>query len=421
VGRSVKKGKRVRNRPYRRVGKRIEFFAELGRDPFTRKRRRRSKTVDTIEEGYAWKKRIEGKAADGIVINDRETLGEWLVRWIRTSPKPRRQSTKRNLESLMKAHIAPAPITSVRLRDLTPDHLAMFFATLPESGSVKRKVWNLLHAALDEAEDRELIARNPAKKSLRANYERRRTVLWWTEWEAATLIRAAQAAEPIRPARGRGFGFSGLTPLIRLVLASGLREGEVCGLEWDAVNREKGTIAVRQQLNGSPLHLTPYLKSDRDDDDVDIDPEVMEVLWAWRKVQTEERLRAGSSWIAEHHLAAEARPNNFVFTCTDGRPLQPATLLKWFRSLVQSTGLPWRRFHGLRHTHAFVLLNNGWSIEKVSRRLGHSSTVVTDQYYGHIVRSRRPSAEILSFTEAIDAEIARREAQDGGSTAGAEG
>ncbi len=42
--------------------------------------------------------------------------------------------------------------------------------------------------------------------------------------------------------------------------------------------------------------------------------------------------------------------------------------------------------HGLRHTHASVLLFAGVSIASVARRLGHSSMTTTQKTYLHIIR-----------------------------------
>ncbi len=43
-------------------------------------------------------------------------------------------------------------------------------------------------------------------------------------------------------------------------------------------------------------------------------------------------------------------------------------------------------FHGLRHTHASVLLFAGVSVPSVSRRLGHSSIATTQKIYLHIIK-----------------------------------
>jgi integrase len=127
-------------------------------------------------------------------------------------------------------------------------------------------------------------------------------------------------------------------------------------------------------------------------------------LKQWRRTQREERLRAGSGWLADHVLAGEKQPNSFVFTCTNGQPVHPATIRSWFKRLVGESKLPRHKVHGLRHTHAAVLLNNGRPLEKVSRRLGHATTGVTDMYYRHLVRDGRPGASPISFREVITAE-----------------
>ncbi|WP_313803744.1 tyrosine-type recombinase/integrase [Cytobacillus sp.] len=42
-------------------------------------------------------------------------------------------------------------------------------------------------------------------------------------------------------------------------------------------------------------------------------------------------------------------------------------------------------FHGLRHTHASLLLYQGINVKYISRRLGHNDIVTTLQTYSHIV------------------------------------
>lgn len=46
-------------------------------------------------------------------------------------------------------------------------------------------------------------------------------------------------------------------------------------------------------------------------------------------------------------------------------------------------------FHGLRHTHASYLLSQDVSIDYISHRLGHSSTVITMKVYAHMLTSKK--------------------------------
>ena len=54
--------------------------------------------------------------------------------------------------------------------------------------------------------------------------------------------------------------------------------------------------------------------------------------------------------------------------------------------LCEQSGIPVISVHGLRHTHASLLLCAGVSILSVSRRLGHSSVDITQKIYLHIIR-----------------------------------
>ena len=51
-----------------------------------------------------------------------------------------------------------------------------------------------------------------------------------------------------------------------------------------------------------------------------------------------------------------------------------------------SAGIPAITVHGLRHTHASLLLFDGVSIGSVAQRLGHSSMNTTQRVYLHIIR-----------------------------------
>lgn len=52
----------------------------------------------------------------------------------------------------------------------------------------------------------------------------------------------------------------------------------------------------------------------------------------------------------------------------------------------QALGIPIISIHGLRHTHASLLLFAGVSIASVARRLGHSSMTTTQKTYLHIIQ-----------------------------------
>ena len=72
--------------------------------------------------------------------------------------------------------------------------------------------------------------------------------------------------------------------------------------------------------------------------------------------------------------------DHLVFCHYDGRPLPPNHLTYRWRQAVDGK---WK-FHALRHTHASALIAAGQDVVKVSRRLGHSSPVITLRVYAHL-------------------------------------
>jgi integrase len=87
--------------------------------------------------------------------------------------------------------------------------------------------------------------------------------------------------------------------------------------------------------------------------------------------------------------------HGLIFTTGTGEPIHPRNLLREFRELLQSAGLPRIRFHDLRHTHATILLNQGVAVNVVSRRLGHSRASITLDVYTHLIPEKDTEAAVL--------------------------
>ena len=63
-----------------------------------------------------------------------------------------------------------------------------------------------------------------------------------------------------------------------------------------------------------------------------------------------------------------------------------STINKRLEALCKKASVPTITIHGLRHTHASLLLFAGVSIASVARRLGHSSMTTTQETYLHIIQ-----------------------------------
>lgn len=85
-------------------------------------------------------------------------------------------------------------------------------------------------------------------------------------------------------------------------------------------------------------------------------------------------------------------PETLVFCTIEGGLLSPDNLSREWGRVGGAKKLPRVSFHGLRHTHASMLIAAGVDILTISRRLGHSKPSVTLDTYGHLIKGADAAA-----------------------------
>lgn len=141
------------------------------------------------------------------------------------------------------------------------------------------------------------------------------------------------------------------------------------------MNLDTGEVTVHQQRTtvNNVIYVRPT-KTDAGERVAFLDPGTIAVLRRWRRRQLEERMRIGQAYHDE----------GWLFAHEDGQPLHPDSVSKRFYVLVRRSGLPPVRFHDLRHTAVSNMLNAGVTAEIVANLVGHSSSKITEEVYGHL-------------------------------------
>lgn len=176
--------------------------------------------------------------------------------------------------------------------------------------------------------------------------------------------------------------------LLTLIMYTGMRRGEACGLEWDDINFENKTIIIRRNsyyLPGQGIYTdTPKTKQSRRV--LAIGDKAITILQELKHHQSEIKKQAGSGWIDTGRL----------FTCDNGLPINPSTITKFFHKFVEEHNLPQCCVHTLRHTNASLLIAAQTPITTVAGRLGHSNPEITLRYYAHQIsdENRKAAAAI---------------------------
>lgn len=167
--------------------------------------------------------------------------------------------------------------------------------------------------------------------------------------------------------------------MIKMFLYSGLRRGEMCGLEWGDIDFENHLITVRrssQYVAGKGIY-TKETKTETSDRTIKLPSQSFQVLKEYKVWQIEERLKMGDRWEASDR----------IFTQCDGKPIHPDSITGWFREFIAKTDLPQITIHSLRHTNITLLIAAGVPLRTVSYRAGHAQTSTTENIYAHAIKT----------------------------------
>lgn len=172
--------------------------------------------------------------------------------------------------------------------------------------------------------------------------------------------------------------------IIKLLLYTGLRRGELCGLLWDDIDFDKQIIHIRR----SSLYLADKgifedeTKNATSRRSIKVPADAIRELRTFRAWQRRQSLQLGDQW----------QPSGRVFTAWNGAPIHPDTITGWFSRFVREHDLPDISLHSLRHTNATLLIAAGTNLQTVAARLGHASVTTTGKIYAHAIQSADAAA-----------------------------
>ena len=228
------------------------------------------------------------------------------------------------------------------------------------------KYHRLLSSMLTAAVQWQIIVSNPCQRVKPPHVEYKEAAVL-DELQAAELMNCLQD-EPIK-----------YKTAVMLILYTGLRRGELCGLDWDNIDLEHGIIhvvkAVLYTKNKGIYEDTTKTKQSKRA--IYIPKEMVLLLKEWKIEQCKQKLSIGDQW----------KECGKVFTSNDGSVMRPDTFSAWFKQFIRQNNLPDIHLHTLRHTSATLLIASGVNIATVSGRLGHASKTTTLNIYSHAIKS----------------------------------
>ena len=170
--------------------------------------------------------------------------------------------------------------------------------------------------------------------------------------------------------------YSQLNTIIRLLLLTGMRIGELLALNYITdIDFDYNLIKINSTLSyAAGEWFVDTTKTPSSKRVIKVNSAIMEMIKEELKHREKRKEIHGSSWTETFLLFARA----------DGTCLNKTTLNKQFKALLKKNNLPPIHLHSLRHTFATLLIYLGNDTKAVSTALGHSQTQITNDTYVHI-------------------------------------
>lgn len=303
--------------------------------------------ADAKKKAETYKQTLNDEKSNvGDSVRKSAVFSEWAETWLEVYKQPfvSEATYRSTYEAYVYNHMIPY-FGRRQLRDITQADIQKYFSLKADkSQSFLNKNRFMLSAIFDTAIENDLCERNPVKHIKYASKQVKHDKKALTDEQIDLLEQCAQ----------------GKRPEIILLLNTGLRRGELCGLQWTDIDLDVKTLTVNRAIaeSGGKCSVNPpKFKSYRT---IPLNDKALAVLQQQPKK---------SIWVFSSRTGSFRRPDKW----TD-------MLEKFMRDLppeLQCTS------HELRHTYGSYLRRHGVDIYTIQQILGHRDINVTAGTYVH--------------------------------------
>lgn len=322
------------------------------------------------------------------IENDNLTISQWLDTWYEMNCNKWKVSTRTQREVAIRLNIKPL-LGHYKLQKLDRATYQREYINVLEreyKASTVRLLHNTFKIAINAAVEEELLTRNRfTKVSFTNNGDQKEdsNENFLTPVELNKLLQATKETENIT-------NYSYLLT----IAYTGIRRGEANGLQWQNIDFDNNTITI-ERTRDSKGARSPKTKN------------------SYRTILVDEmviaQLKKYQTWCKQTMLAYGMRysENSFVFISYQTiEPVSDSGILYMLRRVHEAAGLlvandngemvAKSTLHGLRHTHATILLNSGQNVKVIAERLGNTPAMIYE-IYGHVLKElEQQSVQVFS-------------------------
>lgn len=305
----------------------------------------------------------------GVDICNEETFSHFAQMWYDLYKKPYlRENSLEAIKYVLNQHILPV-IGGYRLRDITPMQIQAIMAGLAgKSNSLQSKVLINLRSIFKAAQENGLVAKSPVSSMLKPSGKK--TV----EKEALNAQERQLLLERVKNPRARTF--------LLIALHTGMRRGEIIGLQWEDIDFKKKVIHVRHNAVMGRYETTIS--------------ENMKTKAGKRNLPLSEDLE---EWLVARKKTSHSK---YVIAMENHGPLTKSSYKSMWKLIERELPDTHITAHILRHTYITQLFESGTlDVKEIQYLAGHSTMDMTLRVYTHYDRRTREAKTAEKVREAL--------------------
>lgn len=314
--------------------------------------------------------------------------------WLPTYRNRVQETTFQRTTDIFRLHILPN-LGNKKVSAITPvycqkmiNEWASYYTNIKQLKSYSSQIFE--HAIFSE-----LLQRNPMQNVKLPKKQKKESNNYFNLDELKQFMKILHKEEPLKHVL-----------IFQLLIATGVRKGELTAIRWSDIDFEEKLLNVGKSYatikneDNEATRKTKRIKKETKNTSsnrlLPLDNQTLAMLQQWRTIQAKELLLLGIN---------TNNPNQLVFTYVnaDGdinQPLHADYANYIMKRLEKKYQLKHVTIHGLRHTHATLLLESGANIKEIQDRLGHKNAETTLNTYSHVTEKAQRNAveKFASYT-----------------------
>ena len=317
------------------------------------------------------------------VVDRKTTLAQYTEFWLKeiAPDKMARSTLVREKQDI--ARFLP-DLGHYKLTELRPEVFRKYYTKLrqtiseqtgkPLSENTVEGVHACLCGILSDAMEGGFIAHNPAWRTYKYSGKKKEKKV--ADEDTVRLLMAALEKESLK-----------YETFFKLLIATGIRRGECCGLKWSDIDYKERSIHVQRnvvKLTGEEIIVKDPKTSAGD----------RYVYFSYEMETLLNEYRQQCEYETKTHDEREMTDDDYIFRRHgEALPMTPSTFTWKFKKILKANGLPENlNVHSLRHTNASLLIAGGTDVTTVAGLLGHSQPSTTLDIYSHAFDKNKKNA-----------------------------